>query len=65
MRTLPGSSAKGSDPSLQHAPEEDSRVLASDNEVQDTESGEEVNQQTRDDGHHVPPQLLGSHRQVW
>jgi len=61
---LPGSSAECGNPGLQHAPEEHRRVLASKDEVENAESGEEVNDETRDDGDHVHAELLRGHRQV-
>jgi len=65
IKKLPGSCAKGSNPSLQQTPEEDRRVLTSEDEVEDADCGEKVDDQTGDNGYHVHAQLLGSHRQVW
>ena len=64
IRQLPGSSTKSGDPSLQHAPEEDRRVLTREDEVEDAERCEEVNDQARNNGHHVETELLCGHRQV-
>jgi len=61
---LPGSGAERGDPGLQESSEEDGRVLAGEDEVEDTERGEEVNHEASDDGHHVHAQLLRGHRQV-
>jgi len=61
---VPGSGAESGNPSLQHAAEEDRRVLARENEVENAERREEVNYQSRYDGHHVQTQLLSRDGQV-
>jgi len=60
----PWRSSQCGDPGLQETSEEDSRVLASDDEIEDTERGEEVYDETGDDCDHVKTELLGCHCQV-
>jgi len=61
---LPGRRAKRCNPSLKQTLEEDGGIFTSDDKVEDAERGEEMNDESRDDGDHVETELLSGHRQV-
>lgn len=63
-RSAPGGRAERRDPGLEHSLEEDGRVLAREDEVENAQGAERVDDEPSDDGHHVHAELLGGDDEV-